>query len=123
MKALNYFMLLAFLLSVAVQYNDPDPARWMLMYGAAAVACALFARGLNLWYLFTGVALVALFWMVAIAPAILGKVAIADLFQAWEMKNHDIEIARESGGLLIVIVWMVLLAIASFRRERAAGKS
>ena len=28
-----------FVLSVLVQYNDPDPGRWVLMYGAAALIC------------------------------------------------------------------------------------
>jgi hypothetical protein len=30
-----------FLFAAAVQYNDPDPLRWMAVYGLAALACVL----------------------------------------------------------------------------------
>ncbi len=43
-KVANWLMIAAFLFSVAVQYNDPDPIRWMLVYGLAALACILKLR-------------------------------------------------------------------------------
>ena len=42
--AANALMLPLFVLSVVVQYNDPDPIRWMSIYGAAAVVCGLELR-------------------------------------------------------------------------------
>ena len=33
----NYVMLAVFILCIAVQYNDPDPGIWMLIYGLAAI--------------------------------------------------------------------------------------
>ena len=38
-RGISIFMVLIFLLSVAVQYNDPDPLEWMIIYGI----CAAFA--------------------------------------------------------------------------------
>lgn len=32
-----------FLLAVAVQWNDPDPVRWMAIYGAAFGVCLVVA--------------------------------------------------------------------------------
>ena len=49
-KVANWLMIAAFLFSVAVQYNDPDPIRWMLVYGLAALACILKLRGRLSWY-------------------------------------------------------------------------
>ena len=36
-RAFNGLMCALFLLSVVVQWNDPDPLRWMAIYGAAFV--------------------------------------------------------------------------------------
>ena len=45
----NLLMLLAFGLSVAVQYNDPDPWLWMLFYLLATLACLAFHFGRLHW--------------------------------------------------------------------------
>ena len=44
MKILNYVMAAAFIFSVIVQFNDPDPLLWMLIYGLAGAACVLAMR-------------------------------------------------------------------------------
>ena len=36
----NGIMAAMFLLSAVLQYNDPDPLRWIALYAAAALACA-----------------------------------------------------------------------------------
>jgi len=108
-KVADVVFLLLFLMSVAVQVNDPDPARWMLMYGAAAVACALsLARRLPRW-LPMAIAAVAVLWGLTILPRVLGKVPFLDMFAAWEMKDIGIEESREAYGLLLVATWMLVL--------------
>lgn len=62
MKIANYVMLVAFVFGVIVQYNDPDPARWMAIYGAAALACGLYAAGRRQWIAPGIVLLVAVIW-------------------------------------------------------------
>ena len=115
--AANVIMLLAFLFSVAVQYNDPDPLRWMAVYGAAAaVCCAELVRRTRLGYPLA-VALVALGWAATIAPRVLGVVRFADMFAEFEMKNAGVEESREMYGLLIVAVWMGLVALATGLRS------
>lgn len=113
----NAVMLPLFLFSVAVQYNDPDPVRWMSIYGAAAVVCAL-----ELWRK-TPVWLPALLVLVAVVWAItIGYGAHADavrhMFDQWEMKNVHVEEAREQYGLTIVAVWMLAVTAAAWRRRR-----
>jgi len=111
------FMALLFVFAAAVQYNDPDPIRWMAIYGAAAIVSGWaawrlaglpsFAPGL--------VGLAALVWACTIAPRALGKVSPLAMFQSWEMKNAVIEENREMFGLLIVAAWMLVVFIARLR--------
>lgn len=119
MKVANWIMTAAFLLSVLVQYNDPDPFSWMAIYGVAMVSCLLYLRRKYFWPLFALIGLIALTLAALFAPGVLGQVALPELFAQWEMKDERVEVAREMGGLLIVAVWMTVLAVSSFRRKKA----
>lgn len=118
MKIANYVMLVAFVFGVIVQYNDPDPARWMAIYGAAALACGLYAAGRRQWIAPGIVLLVAVIWGATLAPAALGKVGFGELFEAFEMKDERVEIGREFGGLAIIAAWMLALTIVSSRKAQ-----
>jgi hypothetical protein len=104
-------MALLFLLGAAVQYNDPDPLRWIAIYAAAAVACALgAARRLPRWLpIVTGAT--ALISAVTLAPGAFPNVRIPEMFAAWEMANTRIEEAREMYGLLLIAIYMGVLAL------------
>ena len=115
--ACNVLFLAMFIFSVAVQYNDPDPVRWMAIYGFAALACLLELIRNQRWSFPAGIGLIALSWATSIAPHVHG-VRIADLFAEFEMKNEMVEQAREMGGLLLVALWMGALAVSAFRRSR-----
>ncbi|MGE0131126.1 MAG: transmembrane 220 family protein [Blastocatellales bacterium] len=121
MKILNYVMAAAFLFSVIVQYNDPDPARWILIYGLACAACALAITGRLNWIFPAAIGIAALAWAITLAPGVIGKVAFGELFEEFEMKDERVEVAREMGGLLIVAFWMAALAFHSLRKRRRAG--
>lgn len=112
-------MAAAFLFSVAVQYNDPDPLRWMAIYGAAAMVCVLAVAGRERWLVSAVIGLVALGWALTLMPDVIGKVRFGELFEAFEMKDERVEVAREMGGLLIVAFWMAVVTAVSLRRRRA----
>ena len=118
-KILNGVMAAAFLFSVVVQYNDPDPVWWMAIYGAAAAVCVLEIAGRGHWPLPAIVGLAALAWALTLAPAAIGKVRFGELFEAFEMKDARVEVAREMGGLLIVAFWMAVSAIVLWRQRKA----
>ena len=109
---------LAFLASAALQYNDPDPAPWMALYGAAAIGCLVAGRWrwAPLWIGL--VAAAALGWALAIAAGIDRLVAPGDLVASMEMTGGPVEETREVLGLGIVAGWMIVLLIAE-RRARA----
>jgi len=116
-NALNGVMLLAFLFSVSVQYNDPDPIRWMAIYGAAAAVCAVELRRRTRLAYPAIVGIVALGWAASIAPRVLGVVRFGGMFTEFEMKNAGVEESREMYGLLIVALWMGLVALAAWLRS------
>ena len=113
----NVIMLMMFALSVVVQYNDPDPVAWMAVYGAAVVICGLEVRRSTPLWAALGLALVALAWAGYIAMRV-HDVPLGALVQAWEMKDVQVEEAREMYGLTIVGVWMLAISAAARRRSR-----
>jgi hypothetical protein len=122
-RVLNVVMAALFGLAVLVQFNDPDPVRWMLIYAVAGAVTASVAAGrrVPLWTPAV-VGLIALVWGLRLERLIQGRVAPGELFQSWEMKDERIEVAREAGGLLIVTGWMAVLAAWSWVHGRRSPK-
>ena len=108
-------MVLAFLASVLVQVNDPDPLAWMAVYGAAALISGVaFFRRVRPWVPAL-LALVALAWAGSIAPRVIGKVPFGSMFEGFEMRNLAIEESREMYGLVLIALWMGVVAVAGRR--------
>lgn len=119
-RALNWIMAVLFLLAVLVQWNDPDPVRWMAIYGAAVAAClAAAVRGRVPIAAPLLVMVIALAWSVATMREVPAAADYTHMFDAWEMKSITVEEAREATGLLIVAAWMFVIAVA---QRRGAGK-
>jgi hypothetical protein len=116
LKFINFVMLLLFTLSVLVQYNDPDPVSWMLIYGAGCAICILFAMKKMRWTLLGGA-------LVAAVSGILVLFKIPDLtvngfrhmLDDVHMTQQGVEAAREFLGLLIIVVWVLILAFFAYR--------
>ena len=111
-------MAVLFAFAAALQYNDPDPVRWIAVYGAACILSLLAAfanRILPATVLTVG--LVAVVWAAWIA---FGGPPVSEyrhMFDAWEMKSPSVEAAREASGLIIVAVWMAVLFMRGYRRS------
>jgi hypothetical protein len=65
------------------------------------------------------VAAVAGVWMVRLAPAALADFEPTRLVQSMQAETPAIELGRELLGLLLVLVWMVVLIVASRAPDRA----
>jgi hypothetical protein len=107
--ALNAIMGLLFLFAVIVQYNDPDPIRWMAIYGGAALASFWAMRGSVPRWLPAIVLAGSVVWLALWIPRVLGKVGFSEIFQEAGMATMEIEEGREAIGLLLVAIWMVAL--------------
>ena len=116
-RYLNLLMILVFLLSVAVQYNDPDGLLWMAVYGVAAGFSIAFVFQRLRWQLPVAMAIACALWAVMLYPRFAGRVTPAELITDLTMKTAAVEYAREAGGLLIVVGWMIVVALKSRKRE------
>jgi hypothetical protein len=113
----SYVMAALLAVCVALQYNDPDPIRWMAMYGAAAIVAALLPAKKQLVPAGYVVAAVALVWGAYLLYDVWGRMQVADLVEKMSEKGGAVEEGRESGGLAIAGVWLVF---ASWFRSRRA---
>ena len=113
-RIFNGFMMVAFALSAVVQYNDPDPILWMMVYLSALGLCVAWHQGRLSWW----------FFAVAAAASVVASLTVASMVPAgadvwvavgdWHMSEAGSELIRESGGLGLVGIWMAVLA--SWRR-------
>jgi hypothetical protein len=104
----------------AVQWNDPDNSRWMVLYAASAVVCLLasFQRRTRVAFLpALAVLLASVVWAATLVPAIAGKVGLSDLYLRMSEKGGAVEVGREAGGLVIVTAWMLVTVIVCGRRR------
>ncbi len=107
MRFVYIFFGIIFLLSAAVQYNDPDPAVWIAIYGAAAAVSFLGMRDflprwgyLLLFVIYAGGAISQ--WPPHFEGIFFNELAT--------MRNMNIEAARESLGLGICALAMLIFS-------------
>ena len=124
MRVVSGVMALLFAFAVAVQYNDPDPAVWMAIYGAAMVFAGLAAAGRSVTAGAAVTGVVALGWAGWLAPRVVGHTSFADMFGHMGMIDVHAEEGREMIGLLLVAAWMAVLVAGRRRltRPRLSGR-
>jgi H+/Cl- antiporter ClcA len=114
MERLMQGIAVLFFLSAGLQYNDPDPLVWVLVYCAAGSAALVpsgsrwsrAARGL--------VASGAFVWALSLLPEARG-IGLAEMTESMQAYDGRVEIAREAGGLLLVVAGMAVGLVADFR--------
>ena len=119
-RAVSAVLALLYLFSAAVQYNDPDPVRWMAIYLAAAVVCA--AHALRPMTAVPGaiVAAAALIWALIWTPDALKTLPSFGDATKFQMMAPGVEEVRELLGLLIVVAGTGGLALRARLRSRRA---
>jgi hypothetical protein len=124
-RASNWVAAALFGFAALLQYNDPDPGRWLAIYGAAAAVTAVAAlRGAVPLVAPLVVGAIALVWGISVAAGGPGLDLYGSMFDAWEMQSAAIEEAREASGLFIVTLWMAFLAVHAWtvsRKETSRG--
>ena len=114
MPLFNALFLLAFLLSAAVQYNDPNALAWVGIYLVAGAMCvAWFAHRCPRWFP-TLLLVASLLWIGTLLPG-LGGVSVGEIFASISMQTRAVEEAREIGGLALVALWATVLALRGNR--------
>ncbi|HEU5079268.1 MAG TPA: transmembrane 220 family protein [Opitutaceae bacterium] len=116
-RVFNGLFALLFLYSASLQFNDPDPLRWIVIYGAAAIPCLLAVWNKLNWRLPALIAAVALVWAATHVPHVAKFGQLGHMFDHWKMENEDVVYGRELFGLLIVAGWMLFLTFAERKRR------
>ena len=115
--AICWVMAILFSVSVGLQENDPDPIRWMLIYGVAALASAALPSQHPWVPVAAGViGLIGLIWGLILTSQVYRVLHFSDLWMKMSEKGGAVEVGREAGGLIIIAGF--LLAGAVFRATR-----
>jgi hypothetical protein len=106
---INLFWGIIFLLFASVQFNDPDPAIWIFVYTLTAALCVVYLK--KAWV----IQLKRLYLFVALAMMLGCYLQFPPQWEGFgtEMKTANNELARESIGLLIcgIVLMVQFLAI------------
>ncbi|KYP15550.1 transmembrane 220 family protein [Flavihumibacter sp. CACIAM 22H1] len=110
MKWFNYIFMVLFILSAALQYNDPDPYIWIPLYLLGAWICwmAIQKKFPPLVYLLSTIIYVGYALFLVLAPeGVLSWIRdheAESLVQSMKATKPWIEQSREFGGLMILLL-------------------
>lgn len=105
---------------VVVQYNDPDPMLWMLIYGSCAIYLALAAFKIHfpvLMYVQMGLMFAGIAYLF---PSVIDWITLEhgeNLMQQMNNSKMYIEETRECGGLIIAFLFLGIVAIRIFKSK------
>lgn len=110
MRITNSILFILFTLFAVVQYNDPDPLVWILIYGYTAILCLLaaFKKYYTAFYIIGG--FISFVWSLFLFQSIflaLKEFGTEPIFSLSMVKEKNVEEARESLGLIIVFLVMI----------------
>ena len=102
-KIINIVLSILFTLFAIVQWNDPDPLKWIILYGAVAILSALAAFNRYYRYFILALLLVCAIGLILLIPEVItwvnnGMPTIAGSMQA---ESPHIELMREFFGLVL----------------------
>lgn len=103
-KVVHAVLAALFLLFAYVQFNDPDPERWVTLYGMVAGLSLLHGFYRPLQYVTFALMCLCLVWALTLVPSMLEWFGTDDKSQMLGHMMDDkpyIEGTRELGGLLI----------------------
>jgi hypothetical protein len=92
-----------FALFAAVQYNDPDPVQWMMIYGGVAVNAVLMSVNKPIKWLMWVVLAVSGLWCASLAPHFFNwmKMGYPSIVTTMKAEQPWVELVREFLGLFL----------------------
>lgn len=121
MKILDLLLALLFAAGAAVQYNDPDPLIWMLLYGGVALVATLALFGKHILPVTLLVALACAVGLGWSAPGFIEYITghtNENLMQSMSAERPYIEKTREFLGMLIAFL-VALIYVFRARNARS----
>lgn len=109
-----------FALSLALQFNDPNPWPWVAVYGVSAVVAGLAAAGRPPRKLAWAVVAVCAAWEIHYLRVGAEHVPFGSLVQDWHMTDQTVVDGREFYALMLMAGWMLVVALAGKPRAQVA---
>ncbi len=116
-KILSVLFAVLFLVSAGLQYNDPDPMLWIVIWGIAAVLSILFFYDKISSSVLFIIGIVSFIGFLSLFPS---------NFQGFGLEDGDIttvELAREAVGLLIIALVLFMYAFRIRYLEKKQTKN
>jgi hypothetical protein len=126
MKVFNYVMGGLFIISAALQFNDPDPYLWITIYGVAALLAYMNIVNKHDRLSHLGMLLACLIYGFTLVFKKDGVISwfrdhdAESLVQSMKATKPWIENAREFGGLMIIAVFLIINLTVEKRKSVAA---
>jgi len=110
MRVLSFAIAALLILFVAVQYNDPDGPKWMVIYGVPALLAILCGLRPEVYH---SVVLRG-FLVLCMLAAVAGMVYYWPKSDKWWTQEiwWEVETAREGMGMMITVVALALIFLA-----------
>jgi hypothetical protein len=115
--AICWSLAFLFSLSVGLQVNDPDPLRWMVIYGLSGIAIGVLPGWRQAAAPTIALGLIAAAWAAYLGSQVFGVVGFSDLWMKMSEKGGAVEVGREAAGLAIIAAG--LLGCGAYRATRA----
>jgi hypothetical protein len=120
MKWANGILGVLFLVFAVVQYNDPDPWKWILLYAAvgAVLLFAVFGKR-NQWVPVAGI-LVCVIWLGTLIPEFVKwiQMGMPSITETMKTEEPHIEYTREFLGLAVCMAALIF----NWRKARQISK-
>lgn len=107
------------LLAAAVQLNDRDPTGWIAVYTSAAAVLLWVVRAPRAHHVAAGLALGTGSWGLALGPQLILEVPMDQFLGRLAMQSEQVELARESWGLLLLTANLVATFVIGRKRSES----
>lgn len=106
MKIVNIILTILFALFAVVQFNDPDPIVWVIIYGTVAVISGFAAAGKYDKNVILTVIGICIIWMLTLVPGVVDWVekGMPSITGSMKAESPHVEYLREFLGLFIMIL-------------------
>lgn len=120
MKAVSVLAFAVFALSIGVQWNDPDPLAWSLVYAVPAGLAVAAHRGRSRPALSGALALAHALLLLPWLPSLarLDRDAVSGI----GMPSLAAEEAREAGGIALCLLWCLVVFVHDRRRRARSSE-
>jgi len=129
MKLINGFFVIIFTISAVIQYNDPDPLPWIVIYGYGAVVCllAIFRKDSNFMHYFGMVVFLSFALYLLLIPdgvfSWITQHGAENITGSMSDEKPWLENTREFFGLLILSLALLLNLIIRKRNPKQKIKT